>query len=76
MCAAVFSPGDGKPKCLSARDELDGNRYYWADDYGRCCSVLMAATADVLFDIDKSVGYVRWAREQLVGFYRELGFTI
>lgn len=72
----MFAAGEGKPKCLPAREELDGNRYCWADDYGRCCSVLMAATADVLFDIDKSVGYVRWLREQLVGFYRELGFTI
>ena len=72
----MFAAGDGKPKCLPAREELDGNRYCWADNYVKCCSVLMAATADVLFDIDKSVGYVRWLREQLVGFYRELGFTI
>lgn len=72
----MFSAGEGKPECLPSREELDGNRYYWADDYGRCCSVLMVATTDVLFDIDKSVGYVRWLREQLVGFYRELGFTI
>ena len=72
----MFSAGEGKPKCLPAREELDGNRYYWADDYAKCCSVLMAATADVLFDIDKSVGYVRWLREHLVGFYRELGFAI
>lgn len=72
----MFAAGDGKPKCLPAREELDGNRYCWADNYAKCCSVLMAATADVLFDIDKSVGYVRWLREQLVGFYRELGFTI
>lgn len=72
----MFSAGEGKPKCLPAREELDGNRYCWADDYGRCCGVLMAATADSLFDIEKSVGYVRWLREQLVGFYRELGFTI
>ena len=72
----MFSAGEGKPKCLPVRDELDDDRYYWADDYARCCSVLMAATADVLFDIDKSVGYVRWLREQLVGFYRELGFAI
>lgn len=72
----MFSAGEGKPKCLPAREELDGNRYCWADNYAKCCSVLMAATADVLFDIDKSVGYVRWLREQLVGFYRELGFTI
>lgn len=72
----MFSAGEGKPKCLPAREELDGNRYCWDDNYAKCCSVLMAATADVLFDIDKSVGYVRWLREQLVGFYRELGFTI
>lgn len=72
----MFSAGEGKPKCLPAREELDGNRYCWDDNYAKCCSVLMAATADVLFDIDKSVGYVRWLREQLVGFYRELGFAI
>lgn len=72
----MFSAGEGKPKCLPVREELDGNRYCWADDYAKCCSMLMAATADMLFDIDKSVGYVRWLREQLVGFYRELGFTI
>jgi hypothetical protein len=72
----MFCAGEGKPECLPSREELDGNRYYWADDYAKCCSVLMAATADLLFDIDKSIGYVRWLREQLVGFYRELGFTI
>lgn len=72
----MFAAGEGKPACLPSREELDGNRYYWADDYAKCCGVLMAATADMLFDIDKSVGYVRWLREQLVGFYRELGFTI
>ena len=73
----MFSAGEGKPECLPSRDELEGyDRYCWADDYGRCCSVLMAATADMLFDIDKSIGYVRWLREQLVGFYRELGFAI
>lgn len=71
----MFCAGEGKPECLPSREELDGNRYYWADDYAKCCSVLMAATADLLFDIDKSVGYVRWLREQLVAFYRELGFT-
>jgi hypothetical protein len=72
----MFCAGEGKPECLPAREELDGNRYCWADDYARCRGVLMAATADLLFDIEKSVGYVRWLREQLVGFYRELGFTI
>lgn len=72
----LFAAGDGKPKCLPSREELNADLRYWADDYAKCCSVLMAATADVLFDIDKSVGYVRWLREQLVGFYRELGFTI
>ena len=72
----MFSAGEGKPKGLPAREELGGNRYYWADNYAKCRGVLMAATADVLFDIDKSVGYVRWLREQLVGFYRELGFAI
>lgn len=73
----MFCSGEGKPECLPSRDELGGNRYYWADDYAKCRGVLMAATADVLFDIEKSVGYVRWLREQLVGFYRdELGFAI
>jgi hypothetical protein len=71
----MFCAGEGKPECLPSREELDGNRYYWADDYAKCCSVLMAATADLLFDIEKSIGYVRWLREQLVAFYRELGFT-
>lgn len=72
----MFSAGEGKPKCLPAREELDGNRYYWADDYAKCRGVLMEVTSGMLFDIEKSVGYVRWLREQLVGFYRELGFTI
>ena len=72
----LFAAGDGKPKCLPSLEELNADLRYWADDYAKCCSVLMAATADVLFDIDKSVGYVRWLREQLVGFYRELGFAI
>lgn len=72
----MFCAGEGKPKCLPYREELDGSRYYWADDYAKCRGVLMAATADLLFDIEKSIGYVRWLREQLVGFYRELGFTI
>lgn len=73
----MFAAGDGKPKCLPAREELDGNRYYWADDYAKCRGVLMEVTSGMLFDIDKSLGYVRWLREQLVGFYRdELGFDM
>lgn len=72
----MFSAGEGKPECLPSREELDGNRYYWADDYAKCRGVLMEVTSGMLFDIEKSVGYVRWLREQLVGFYRELGFTI
>ena len=70
----MFSAGEGKPKCLPTRDELW--RGDWMGDYGKCCGRLMEVTSNMLFDIEKSVGYVRWLREQLVGFYRELGFTI
>ena len=71
----TFAAGDGKPKCLPTRDELW--RGEWTGDYGKCCSRLMDVTANMLFDIEKSLGYVRWLREQLVGFYRdELGFSI
>lgn len=66
----MFSAGEGKPECLPARDELW--RGEWTGDYGR----MLEVTSNMLFDIEKSVGYVRWLREQLVGFYRELGFTI
>lgn len=72
----LFAAGDGKPKCLPSREELNGGYYGWGDDYGKRCGELMGASADILFDIEKSIGYVRWLREQLVGFYRELGFTI
>lgn len=72
----LFAAGDGKPKCLPSREELNGGYYGWGDDYGKRCGELMEASADILFDIEKSIGYVRWLREQLVGFYRELGFTI
>lgn len=60
--------------CLPARDELW--RGEWTGDYGRCRGRMLEVTSNMLFDIEKSVGYVRWLREQLVGFYRELGFTI
>lgn len=70
----MFSAGEGKPKCLPTRDELWCGD--WMGDYGKCCGRLMEVTSNILFDIEKSVGYVRWLREQLVGFYRELGFTI
>ena len=70
----MFAAGDGKPKCLPARDELW--RGEWTGDYGRCRGRMLEVTSNMLFDIEKSVGYVRWLREQLVGFYRELGFTI
>lgn len=71
----MFAVGDGKPKCLPARDELW--RGEWMGDYGKCCGRLMDVTFGMLFDIEKSVGYVRWLREQLEGFYRdELGFSI
>ena len=71
----MFAAGDGKPKCLPARDELW--RGEWMGDYGKCCSRLMEVTSNMLFAIEKSVGYVRWLREQLVGFYRdELGFDM
>ena len=73
----MFSAGDGKPVCLPIREELDDDRYCWADDYAKCRGRLMDVTANMLFDIEKSVGYVRWLREQLVGFYRdELGFDM
>lgn len=71
----MFSDGDGKPECLPARYELW--RGGWTDDYGKCCGRLMDVTSGMLFDIEKSLGYVRWLREQLEGFCRdELGFTI
>lgn len=70
----MFSAGEGKPKCLPAREELW--RGEWTGDYGRCRGRMLEVTSNMLFDIEKSVGYVRWLREQLVGFYRELGFTI
>lgn len=71
----MFAAGDGKPKCLPARDELWCGE--WVGDYGKCCGRMLDVTANVLFDIEKSVGYVRWLREQLVGFYRdELGFVM
>lgn len=72
----LFAVGDGKPKCLPSREELNGGYYGWGDDYGKRCGELMEASADILFDIEKSVGYVRWLREQLEGFCRdELGFN-
>lgn len=70
----MFAAGDGKPKCLPARDELW--RGEWTGDYGKCRGRMLDVTANMLFDIDKSVGYVRWLREQLEGFCRELGFAI
>lgn len=70
----TFAAGDGKPKCLPTRDELW--RGEWMGDYGKCCSRLMDVTFGMLFDIEKSHGYVRWLREQLEGLYRELGFSI
>ena len=71
----MFSAGDGKPKCLPARDELW--RGDWMGDYGKCCGRLLDVTANMLFDIEKSHGYVRWLREQLEGFYHdELGFDV
>lgn len=71
----MFAVGDGKPKCLPARDELWCGE--WVGDYGKCCGRMLDVTANMLFDIEKSFGYVRWLREQLVGFYRdELGFVM
>lgn len=71
----MFAVGEGKPKCLPARDELW--RGDWMGDYGKCCGRLLDVTANMLFDIEKSVGYVRWLREQLEGFYHdELGFDM
>lgn len=71
----MFAVGDGKPKCLPARDELWCGE--WVGDYGKCCGRMLDVAANMLFDIEKSLGYVRWLREQLVGFYRdELGFVM
>lgn len=71
----TFAAGDGKPKCLPTRDELW--RGDWTGDYGKCRGRMLDVTANMLFDIEKSLGYVRWLREQLVGFYRdELGFDM
>lgn len=69
----MFAAGEGKPKCLPVRDELWCGE--WMGDYGKCRGRLMEVTSNMLFDIEKSVGYTRWLREQLVGFYHdELGF--
>lgn len=71
----TFAAGDGKPKCLPSRDELW--RGEWMGDYGKCRGRLMDVTANMLFDIEKSVGYVRWVRDLLKGFYHdELGFDM
>lgn len=73
----MFTAGDGKPKCLPSREELNADIRYWGDDYGKLCGEVMEVTSGMLFDIEKSLGHVRWLREQLVGFYRdELGFTM
>lgn len=74
----MFAAGDGKPKCLPARDELEGgDDYSWVGDYAKCRSRMLDVTANMLFEVEKSLGYVRWLREQLVGFYRdELGFDM
>lgn len=75
MFLDMFAAGEGKPKCLPARDELW--RGEWTGDYGKCRGRMLDVTANMLFDIEKSLGYVRWLREQLMGFYRdELGFTM
>ena len=75
MFLDTFAAGEGKPKCLPARDELW--RGDWTGDYGKCRGRMLDVTANMLFDIEKSLGYVRWLREQLVGFYRdELGFDM
>ena len=63
----LFAAGDGKPKCLPSREELNADLRYWGDDYGKLCGEVMEASADILFDIEKSLGYVRWLREQLEG---------
>ena len=71
----MFSVGEGKPKCLPARDELWCGE--WTGDYGKCRGRMLDVTANMLFDIEKSLGHARWVREQLVGFYRdELGFDM
>lgn len=70
----MFAAGEGKPECLPARDELW--RGEWTGDYGKCCGRMLEVTSNMLFGIEKSVGYVRWLREQLEGFYRELGFAL
>lgn len=71
----MFSAGEGKPKCLPARDELW--RGEWMGDYGKCRGRMLDVTANMLFDIEKSVGYARWVRDLLKGFYHdELGFDM
>jgi hypothetical protein len=71
----MFSAGEGKPKCLPTRDELW--RGDWMGDYGKCCGRMLEVTANMLFDIEKSVGYVRWVRDLLKDFYHdELGFDM
>ena len=70
----TFAAGDGKPKCLPARDELWCGE--WTGDYGKCRGRLMDVTSGMLFDIEKSVGYARWVRDLLKDFYRELGFDM
>ena len=72
----TFSAGEGKPLCLPRRYDLEGNDF-WSDSYTELVAEMMNLTSDMLFDIEKNLGYVRWLREQLVGFYHdELGFDM
>ena len=73
----MFSAGEGKPECLPSREELDGNRYYWADDYAKCRGVLMEALPVCCSILRRVSGMFGGCVSSWRGFCRdELGFTI
>lgn len=67
----TFSAGEGKPKCLPSRYELEGNDF-WSDKYTELVAEMMNHTSDMLFDIEKSIQKVHWVRDQLDRFYNEI----
>ena len=67
----TFSAGEGKPLCLPRRYDLEGNDF-WSDSYTELVAEMMNLTADMLFDIEKSIQKVHWVRDQLDRFYTEV----
>ena len=71
--AEMFSFGEGKPLCLPSPAE---GYVIYGETYDECAARLMEVTFEMMFDISKSISYVRWVHGELNALYDVLAHEL